>query len=143
MTTTQIKFKLMHNYATEPTRATPGSAGFDLYATDNHVVWPGARVKIPTGIQCEIPEGHAGFIWPRSSLALKHGFDILAGLIDSDYRGEIMIAGINHGDTPFEVRRGDRIAQLVVSPIHVLAKMVGVIDENTERGAGGFGSTGI
>lgn len=138
-----IKFKLMHNYATEPTRATDGSAGFDLYATDNHVVYPGARVKIPTGVQMDIPDGYAGFIWPRSGMAVKHGFDILAGLIDSDFRGEIMVAGINHGDRLIEVKRGDRVAQIVFSPVMTLAKMVGVIDDKTERGSGGFGSSGV
>lgn len=138
-----IKFKLMHNYATEPTRATDGSAGFDLYATDNHVVYPGARVKIPTGVQMDIPNGYAGFIWPRSGMAVKHGFDILAGLIDSDFRGEIMVAGINHGDRLIEVKRGDRVAQIVFSPVMTLAKMVDVIDDKTDRGSGGFGSSGV
>lgn len=138
-----IKFQKLHNYATEPTRATDGSAGFDLYATDNHTVWPDARVKIPTGISLEIPQGYAGFIWPRSGMAVKHGFDILAGLIDADFRGEIMVAGINHGDRPIEIRRGDRIAQIVFSPVLVLAEIVENIDRTTERGAGGFGSTGL
>ena len=137
-----IKFKLIHNYATQPSRATDGSAGFDLYATDNHTVWPGARVKMPTGVQMEIPEGYAGFVWPRSGMAVKHGFDILAGLIDSDFRGEIMVAGINHGDQPIDIRRGERVAQIVFSPVATLATMVESVDD-TERGAGGFGSTGL
>lgn len=137
-----IKYKLLHNYATAPTRATDGSAGFDLYATDNHTVWPGSRVKIPTGISFEIPGDHAGFIWPRSGMAVKHGFDILAGLIDSDFRGEIMVAAINHGDRMIEIKRGDRIAQIVFSPVMTLAEMVDDLDE-TERGRGGFGSSGV
>jgi len=137
-----IKYKLLHNYATEPARATEGSAGFDLYATDNHQVWPGAQVKIPTGISLDIPEGYAGFIWPRSGMAVKYGFDILAGLIDSDFRGEIMVAAINHGERPIEIRRGDRVAQIVFSPVLTLAAMTDDIEE-TERGAGGFGSTGV
>lgn len=136
-----IQFKLLHNYATEPTRATDGSAGFDLYATDNHTVWPGARVKIPTGIQMAIPDGYAGFVWPRSGMAVKHGFDILAGLIDSDFRGEVMVAGINHGDRMIEVKRGDRVAQIVFSPVMTEAAAVDDLDD-TSRGAGGFGSTG-
>lgn len=137
-----IKFRLIHSYATQPTRATDGSAGFDLYATDNHVVWPGARVKIPTGVQMEIPDGYAGFVWPRSGMAFKYGFDILAGLIDSDFRGEAMVAGINHGEQPIEIRRGDRVAQIVFSPVMVLSEMVETVDE-TERGSGSFGSTGL
>jgi dUTP pyrophosphatase len=137
-----IKYKLLHNYSTAPSRATDGSAGFDLYATDHHYVWPKAQVKIPTGISFEIPSDHAGFIWPRSGMAVKYGFDILAGLIDSDFRGEIHVAAINHGDKPIEIRRGDRIAQIVFSPVTTLAKMVGNLDE-TDRGSGGFGSSGV
>ena len=137
-----IKFKTLHNYATEPTRATGGSAGFDLYAVDNVTVWPGAHVKIGTGIAMAVPEGYAGFLWPRSGLATKHGFDLLAGLVDSDYRGESHVCGINHGDKPIAIRCGDRIAQIVVSPVMVLAKVVDELDD-TERGAGGFGSTGL
>lgn len=137
-----IKIKLLHNYATEPTRATDGSAGFDLYATDNHTVWPGARVKIPTGISMAIPEGYAGFIWPRSGMAVKYGFDTHAGLIDSDFRGEVMVAGMNHGDRPIDIRRGDRVAQIVFSPVVALSRMVDNLDD-TERGSGGFGSSGV
>jgi len=138
-----IQFQLLHNYATEPTRATDGSAGFDLYATDNHMVWPGARVKIPTGVKMAIPDGYAGFVWPRSGMAVRHGFDILAGLIDSDYRGEVMVAAINHGDQPIEIRRGDRVAQIVFSPVLIRAEVVDAIDNESQRGAGGFGSTGV
>jgi len=138
-----IKFKLIHNYATQPTRATDGSAGFDLYATDNHMVWPGARVKIPTGVQMEIPEGYAGFVWPRSGMAVRHGFDILAGLIDSDFLGEVMVAAINHGDVPIEIRRGDRIAQIVFSPVMTIMEMTDSITKESERGTGSFGSTGV
>lgn len=137
-----IQFKLLHNYATTPTRATDGSAGFDLYATDHCTVYPGARVKIPTGISLAIPAGHAGFIWPRSGMAVKYGFDIHAGLIDADFRGEIMVAGMNHGDRIIEVRRGDRVAQIVFSPVMVLAQVVDALDD-TVRGSGGFGSSGV
>jgi dUTP pyrophosphatase len=137
-----IQFKLLHNYATTPTRGTDGSAGFDLYATDNHLIHPGARVKIPTGVSVAMPEGYAGFMWPRSGFAVKHGFDLLAGLIDADFRGELQIAGINHGDKAIEIRRGDRVAQLVVSPVMTLMEVVGSLDE-TGRGNGAFGSTGV
>lgn len=136
-----IKFKTLNNYATAPTRATDGSAGFDLYSTDNYTIWPGAHVKIATGVAMSIPKDCAGFIWPRSGLATKHGFDLLAGLVDSDYRGELHVCGINHGDRAIEVKRGDRIAQIVVSPIVTLARMVDELDD-TDRGSGGFGSTG-
>lgn len=138
-----IKYKLLHQYATEPSRATDGSAGFDLYATDNHHVWPGAQVKIPTGVSFAIPGDHAGFIWPRSGMAVKYGFDILAGLIDSDFLGEVMVAAINHGDKPIEIRRGDRIAQIVFSPVMTLMEMTDSIQRDSQRGAGAFGSSGV
>lgn len=138
-----IEFKRLHSYATIPTRATSGSAGFDLYATDNHMVWPGARVKIPTGVQMEIPEGYAGFVWPRSGMAIKHGFDILAGLIDSDFKNEVMVAAINHGEGMIEIRRGDRIAQIVFSPVMTLMEMTDSIAKKSERGTGSFGSSGV
>jgi dUTP pyrophosphatase len=137
-----IKVKLLHNYATLPKQGTPGSAGFDLYATENHTIWPGARVKMPTGVALEIPPGYAGFIWPRSGMAVKHGFDTHAGLIDSDYRGEISVAGMNHGDRAIEIRRGERVAQIVFSPVSTLLEMVTEL-EDPETRQGGFGSTGI
>ena len=137
-----IKFKLLNEHAKEPKRATNGSAGFDLYATDNYTIWPGAHVKIPTGVSCSFPSTHGGFIWPRSGLATKYGFDLLAGLDDSDYRGEIHVCGINHGDRKIEIMRGDRIAQLVVSPVETDAELVDYLDD-TERGSGSFGSTGF
>lgn len=137
-----IQFQLLNNYATAPTRATDGSAGFDLYSTDNYDIWPGAHVKIATGVAMAIPRGNAGFIWPRSGMATKHGFDLLAGLVDADYRGELHVCGINHGDKRIEIRRGDRIAQIVVSPVMLLAEMVDELDDPGTR-SGGFGSTGV
>jgi len=137
-----IKIKTLHNYATMPARATDGSAGFDLYATENHTVWPGARVKIPTGISLSMPSDMAGFIWPRSGMAVKYGFDTHAGLIDSDFRNEIMVAGMNHGERPIEIRRGDRVAQIVFTPISTLVEMAEELDDPKTRD-GGFGSTGL
>ena len=136
-----IKIKLLHQYATQPTRVTEGSAGFDLYATENHTVWPGARVKIPTGVSLGIPAGYAGFIWPRSGMAIKYGFDILAGLIDSDFKNEIMVAAINHGERMIEIKRGERIAQIIFSPVLTLLEITDSVGDQTTR-FGGFGSTG-
>jgi len=136
-----IKIKLLHQYATQPTRGTEGSAGFDLYATENHTVWPGARVKIPTGVSLGIPAGYAGFIWPRSGMAIKYGFDILAGLIDSDFKNEIMVAAINHGERMIEIKRGERIAQIIFSPVLTLLEITDSVGDQTTR-FGGFGSTG-
>lgn len=137
-----IKVKLLNEKAKAPKQGTPGSAGLDLYATDHAIISPGAHVKIPTGVAVQIPGDHAGFIWPRSGLATKHGFDLLAGLVDSDYRGEIHVCGINHGDQAIEIHPGDRIAQLVVGPVMTLIEVCENLDDPKTR-AGGFGSTGV
>lgn len=105
---------------------------------------PGARKLIPTGLSVAIPEGFEGQVRPRSGLALKFGITVLnaPGTIDPDYRGEMMVLLVNHGDAPFVVRRGERIAQLVVCPV-ARAELVDVVClDETARGAGGYGSTG-
>lgn len=134
-----------------PRRATPGAAGFDLRASGAVSrpwptrIHPGDYACIPTGVSVEIPEGYEGQIRPRSGLAAKHGVTVLnsPGTIDSDFRGEIHVLLINHGRYTFEVNRGDRIAQIVFAqlPPVQLIPAVGDLTE-TERGAGGFGSTG-
>lgn len=124
------------------------AAGLDLLAglpSDASMVLPsGARALIPTGLSIELPPGYEAQIRPRSGLALKHGVALLnsPGTIDADYRGEVMVLLINHGAEPFTIRRGDRIAQLIVSSVEHVA--VVEVEElgNTTRGAGGFGSTG-
>ncbi len=129
-----------------PQPATADSAGMDLLAAvaDAVVLPPGGRALIPTGIALALPSGHEAQVRPRSGLALKHGVTVLnsPGTIDADYRGEVGVILINHGDGPFTVRRGERIAQLVIA---VLAEAALVeVDSLPEsvRGAGGFGSTG-
>jgi dUTP pyrophosphatase len=125
------------------------AAGLDLVAAvgakETVVIAPGARALIPTGLSIELPPGFEGQVRPRSGLALKHGVTVLnsPGTIDSDYRGEVKIILVNLGDAPFPVRRGERIAQLVVAPV-TRAGLVEVraIGE-TRRGAGGFGSTRV
>jgi dUTP pyrophosphatase len=105
---------------------------------------PGARALIPTGFALEIPVGYEAQVRPRSGLALKHGVTLLnsPGTIDADYRGELMVIMINHGSEPFFVRRGDRIAQLVIAPV-AQVEIVAVEElASTARGQGGFGSTG-
>ena len=131
-----------------PAYETAGAAGVDLRAAlpeDRQIILlPGRRVLIPTGLVVEIPDGFEGQIRPRSGLALKHGITCLnsPGTIDSDYRGEVQVLLINHGDEDFAVSRGMRIAQLVIAPVTQahLEERVEVAD--TGRGAGGFGSTG-
>lgn len=131
-----------------PAYETGGSAGMDLRAAvpeDAPVTLePGARALIPTGLKVALEPGHEAQVRPRSGLALKHGLTCLnsPGTIDSDYRGEVGVILINHGQDPFVIRRGERIAQMVIAR-HEQATLVevGALDE-TARGAGGFGSTG-
>ena len=129
-----------------PARATPGSAGFDLHAAleKDLMLQPGERTLIPTGLAIAVPAGYEAQVRPRSGLALRHGIVLpnAPGTIDSDYRGEIRVIVMNAGDEPYTVRRGDRIAQLVVAPVAAAVfEEVGSLDE-TERGSGGFGHTG-
>ncbi|MBU6206825.1 MAG: dUTP diphosphatase [Alphaproteobacteria bacterium] len=127
-----------------PQYATQGAAGMDVVSAEDLSLAPGARHAVSTGFALAIPEGYEVQVRPRSGLALKHGISApnAPGTIDSDYRGELKIILINHGDAPFEVKRGERIAQLVPAPVQraQLAE-VETLDE-TVRGSGGFGSTG-
>ena len=131
-----------------PQYETSGAAGADLRANfDNREpvdLKPGARALIPTGLRLAIPQGFEAQIRPRSGLALKHGISLpnTPGTIDSDYRGPLGVILINHGDAPFSVAHGDRIAQLIVAPV-VQAEFAEVETlDDTARGEGGFGSTG-
>lgn len=130
-----------------PCYMTNGAAGMDLYAcVDEEVVIEPMKIKlIPTGISMSIPEGYEAQIRPRSGLALKHGISIVntPGTIDSDYRGEIKIIMINFGDKPFLVKRGDRIAQMVINKIETPEIIETDNLTETERGKDGFGSTGL
>jgi dUTP pyrophosphatase len=133
-----------------PSYASPGSAGFDLRAAvDGEVVLrPGERLLVPTGLALEIPPGWEGQVRPRSGLALRHGIGIVnaPGTIDSDYRGEVGVILVNLGEAPFGLKRGDRIAQLVISRVEPVEweeiEDAGTLGESA-RGDGGFGSTGI
>lgn len=125
-----------------PSRASYGAAGFDLMAADGVAVYPGQRVVIPTGFAWSIPPAWVGMIRPRSGLAVKHGLDVLAGVVDSDYRGEVKVVLINHGERALEFQQGDRIAQMVIQPVVTLEACEVAELADTERGGGGFGSTG-
>lgn len=129
-----------------PAYQTPLSAGMDLRADVKEplVLQPGRRALVPTGLHIELPAGYEAQIRPRSGLALKHGITVLnsPGTIDADYRGEIQVLLVNLSDEPFEIKRGERIAQMVVSR-HERVQWVEVSAlSDTERGAGGFGHTG-
>jgi dUTP pyrophosphatase len=130
----------------EPAYETADSAGMDLpAAVDGELVLvPGGRALVATGFAIALPAGYEAQVRPRSGLALKHGVTVLntPGTIDADYRGEVGVILINHGDTPFTVRRGDRIAQMVVAPVVQVAWQATETLDETGRGSGGFGSTG-
>jgi dUTP pyrophosphatase len=128
-----------------PLRTREDDAGLDLHAAEGATIEPGGRVLVPTGIAVAIPRGYAGFVLPRSGLALRQGVTLLntPGLIDAGYRGEVKVLLVNHGDAPVSVSRGDRVAQLVVQRVeHVMLAPVAELPESA-RGAGGFGSTGV
>ena len=128
-----------------PTYAHPGDAGADLRADHHDVIPPGGRRLIRTGLQLAIPDGYAGFVHPRSGLAWEHGVTVLnaPGTLDSGFRGDVLVNLINHGEEPFHIKPGDRIAQLVIQPV-VRAKFVTVTTlDATERGDNGHGSTGV
>jgi len=157
----QLRFKKLHDSATIPEYQTSGSAGFDLHAVIDPVIeksynihseenwptieiYPGKQFVVKTQLSCAIPEGYEMQIRPRSGMAFKHKITVTnsPGTIDSDYRGEIMIMLYNLGDAPFEIKNGDRIAQGVISKVPQ-PEIVEVEElDETDRGVGGFGSTG-
>ena len=140
----QVKLKKLDERAILPTRGSTAAAGLDLYALDVVTVGAGETVLVHTGIALAIPEGYAGFIYARSGIATKRGLAPAnkVGVIDADYRGEIMVALHNHSMTEQTVDAGERVAQLVVAPfLSVELTVVEALDE-TERASGGFGSTG-
>jgi len=140
-----VKFKKLHKDAQLPTYATPGSAGMDLYACNDETItlWPGTEaLLIPTGLAMELPPGYEAQIRPRSGLSLK-GLSVAnsPGTVDEDFRGEVKVIMRNHGHT-FQIHKGDRIAQMVIVPVQ--QAVIEEVEElsDTQRGVGGFGSTG-
>ena len=131
--------------ATLPTRAHEGDAGLDLYACEAAHIGPGERWSVGTGVAVEIPEGHAGLVLPRSGLAKKHGIALVnaPGLIDAGYRGELRVLLLNTDPAEiFRVEPGDRIAQLVISPVAIAEPVEAESLTESARGDGGFGSSG-
>jgi dUTP pyrophosphatase len=145
-----LQVKLLREGAVPPSYQTDGAAGLDLVAapppaTPVIVIAPGQRALVPTGIAVAIPPGYEGQVRPRSGLAVKAGVTVLnaPGTIDWDYRGEVGVVLQNHGQEPFAVRAGDRIAQLVIAPVaRAVVEVVETLDV-TGRGEGGFGHTGM
>ena len=142
-----VKVKKLSPAAILPSYGSPMAAGADLYAlpeTETVDFLPGETKLIPTGIAMQIPEGYAGFIYARSGIASKRGLAPAnkVGVIDSDYRGEIMVALHNHTNNVQTIRKGERIAQMVIAPYLTAAFEEADALKDTERGEGGFGSTG-
>ncbi len=141
-----IHVKLLRPGASLPTYGTECSAGADLYACLDEavVIQPGQTCPIPTGLAMELPTGTAGLVYARSGMATKRGLAPAnkVGVIDSDYRGEFIVMLHNHGDRPQEIRHGDRVAQLLITPVFTPGFVLTDVLSDTQRGSGGFGSTG-
>lgn len=145
MKNVQLKIKLLDKNATTPTRGSEDAAGYDLYAAEEKMIQPGTVEKISTGIAMELPQYTFGAIYPRSGISAKQGLRLAncVGVCDSDYRGPYIIALYNDSPIPQKVNIGDRIAQFILTPyIPVDSFLVSQDLSETERGEGGFGSTG-
>jgi deoxyuridine 5'-triphosphate nucleotidohydrolase len=137
-----VKVKRIHPAAILPARGTNWSAGADLRCLQGFTLGPRERKSVPTGLIVEIPPGWYGRVAPRSGLAARHGVDTLAGVVDADFRGELMALIVNTGETPVSFEAGDRIAQLIIERAAICDYVWADELSQTERGAGGFGSTG-
>lgn len=137
-----INVQLLTKDAIVPTKANYNDAGWDLYSTIDATIYAQQRMTVNTGIALEIPDNMAGLIWPRSGLSVKQGIDVLAGVVDAGYRGEIMVCLLNTGDKTVRINRGDRIAQIIFQevPLVVMHKQEAL--GSSQRGDNGFGSTG-
>ena len=144
MSVGEIRFRRLDPAAVIPAAAHEGDAGLDLTAVSTHVLAPGGRAAVKTGLAVEIPPGHAGLVLPRSGLAAKHGIGLAnaPGLIDAGYRGEIQVLLLNAGEDEFRVEPGMRIAQLMVVAFAALEPVEAPALADSARGVGGFGSTG-
>jgi dUTP pyrophosphatase len=139
---TTLNFKRLDSRAVLPTRGSAAAAGLDLYSIEDIQIQPHQRVLARTGLAVAIPPGFYGRVAPRSGLAVKSGLDVLAGVIDSDYRGELCCALLNTGDETVELPKGSRLCQLIIEHIITPTPAWSEELEDTTRGAGGFGSTG-
>ncbi len=140
-----LRFKKVHPDAVLPAYAHTSDAGMDLRSVADVVIAPGGRALVPTGLVMLLPPGYEAQVRPRSGLALKHGVTVLntPGTIDSGYRGEVGVILANFGDADFTVKKGDKIAQAVIAPVTQPEIVETDTIDETDRGAGGFGSTGV
>lgn len=137
-----IKIKKITPEAKAPAYAHPGDAGMDLFSCMDMTLAPGETKPVPTGIQMAIPQGYVGLVWDKSGISLK-GVHRLAGVVDAGYRGEIRVVMVNLGAEPFEIRAGTKIAQMLIQPVEAPTIVESDTLDDTSRGAGGFGSTGL
>jgi len=138
----ELKVKRIHPDAKLPIYGHPGDAGLDLFSIADRELAPGEVFAVPTGVQIAVPPGHVGLVWDKSGISLK-GVHRLAGVIDAGYRGEIQVVMINLGGTPFAIRKGMKIAQMLVQPVTSVTVVESDALDDTSRGEGGFGSTGL
>ena len=138
----QVKVKKMTPEAKLPAFAHPGDAGMDLFSCVNMILGPGETKAVPTGIQMAIPAGHVGLVWDKSGISLKR-VHRLAGVVDSGYRGEVRVVMVNLGQGPFEIKAGMKIAQMLIQPVESPTVVESDTLDDTSRGDGGFGSTGL
>lgn len=142
-----VNYKLLSELARKPSRMSAYASGFDLHAALDRptILFGRETLLVPTGLALEIPPGYEGQVRPRSGLALKYGVTVLnaPGTIDSDYRGEVSVLLVNHSDRGFEIKPGDRIAQLVIVELPIVSLAKADELDYTDRGADGFGSTGV
>ena len=137
-----ININLLHINAKIPSLGSDESAGLDLHTIESVTIPPGHRALLKTGIAMSMPAGYVGLIWPRSKLAAKMGIDVLAGVVDSDYRGEIMISLLNTGLDTVEIKAGDKVAQMIIQR-HYSDMQINIVDDldKTMRGVAGVNST--
>lgn len=138
-----IQVKKLHPEAKVPSFAHPGDAGMDLYSVEERVLRPGERASIQTGIAMALPDGYVSLVWDKSGVSHKHGVKVLGGVIDAGYRGEYLIGLVNLSQDDFEIKKGQKIAQLLIQKVeHPDIEEVAELDA-TSRGDGRFGSTGV
>lgn len=138
-----IQVKKLHPDAKIPNFAHPGDAGMDLYAVVDMILKPGERASVPTGVAMALPDGYVALVWDKSGVSHKFGVKVLGGVIDSGYRGEYLIGLVNLSQENFEIKAGQKIAQLLIQKVeHPAIEEVVELDE-TSRGDGRFGSTGV
>jgi dUTP pyrophosphatase len=138
----ELKVKKIHPAAKLPLYGHSGDAGFDLFASVDVSLVPGDLKPVPTGIQMAIPAGFVGLVWDKSGVSLK-GVHCLAGVVDAGYRGEVQVVLINLGRDVYEIKAGMKIAQMLIQPVRTVEILETASLDDTSRGEGGFGSTGL